>query len=151
MSQSSEPTVPRAAIWAAGGLIALTVVLSGVGRLGGFGMAEPAPVLPAESVELRFEDQTDGSVLVSEVTTGNTIAVLGPGTNGFVRGVLRGFARERRQYEIGKEPPFRLTRWDGGGLSLEDPQTGRTVELQAFGQTNYDAFAQLLRRVSEQS
>jgi putative photosynthetic complex assembly protein len=144
MSDTSPSAIPKAAVLAMGGLMVLTVVLAGIGRVGGFGLATPEPQAAVASVDLRFEDQQDGSVAVYEFPGGQTIAVLSPGTNGFIRGVLRGFARERRQYEVGQEPPFRLTRWEGGGLTLQDPQTGRRVELEAFGQTNFAAFARLL-------
>jgi putative photosynthetic complex assembly protein len=79
------------------------------------------------------------------------VALLAPGTNGFIRGVLRGLARERRQHNVGAEPPFRLTRWDNGHLSLEDPQTGRRIELGSFGPTNAEAFSRLLARGSADS
>jgi putative photosynthetic complex assembly protein len=59
--------------------------------------------------------------------------------------VLRGLARERRQHGIGAEPPFRLTLWANGALSLVDTATGRVIELDGFGQTNRAAFARLLK------
>ena len=63
--------------------------------------------------------------------------VVAPGTNGFLRGVLRGLARERKLERSAIEPPFRLTRWADGRLSLEDPATGRRIDdLEAFGPTN---------------
>ncbi|MFO1074981.1 MAG: photosynthetic complex assembly protein PuhC [Geminicoccaceae bacterium] len=151
MRETSPSTIPRAAVWAMGGLMVLTVILAGIGRAGGFGTAAPEQQAAVASAELRFEDRTDGSVAVYGQADGRTIAVLPPGSNGFIRGVLRGFARERRQYEVGQQPPFRLTRWEGGGMTLYDPQTGRSVELEAFGQTNFAAFARLLPDGSQPS
>jgi putative photosynthetic complex assembly protein len=69
---------------------------------------------------------------------------LAPGTNGFVRGVLRGLMRERKAESIGPTAPFRLTHWANGRLSLDDPSTGRHVDLEVFGPTNAGAFAQIL-------
>jgi putative photosynthetic complex assembly protein len=79
-------------------------------------------------------------------TTSGATAGTAPsfGTNGFVRGVLRGLARERRLNDVGAQPPFQLTRWSDGRLSLDDPATGRRIDLVAFGPTNAGAFAQLL-------
>ena len=67
-----------------------------------------------------------------------------PGTNGFVRIVMRGFARDRLNLGIGSEPPFELTRWQDGRLTITDPSTGHRTELVGFGTTNVDAFAKLL-------
>jgi putative photosynthetic complex assembly protein len=72
------------------------------------------------------------------------VAVLAPGTNGFIRGVLRGLARDRRSRGISQEPAFRLAQWPDGRLSLEDLATGKRIELGSFGATNRAAFAQIL-------
>ena len=77
------------------------------------------------------------------------VAVLPSGEGGFVRGVLRGLARERRAHDIGSQPPFVLTRWSNGLLSLEDPETGRRVDLNAFGHTNKGAFARFLGETTD--
>ena len=152
MSEATHPAqMPRSVLRAAAALVAISIALAALGRASGIGVARVPVAEPVVSVELSFVDQDDGSVAVYETASGRTVAVLAPGTNGFLRGVLRGFARERRAHEIGVEPPFRLTSWDDGGLSLEDPTTGRRVELQAFGPTNRDAFAQLLARAGQPS
>ena len=82
--------------------------------------------------------------MISDFRSGSMVEVLPPGTNGFARGVMRGMARERHSREIGSEPPFRLTRWSDGRLSLDDPATGRRIELDAFGPTNTAVFAHLM-------
>jgi putative photosynthetic complex assembly protein len=64
--------------------------------------------------------------------------------NGFVRGVMRGMARDRRAHGVGMEPPFALTLWRNGTLSLTDKSTGRAIELGSFGPDNRAAFAALL-------
>jgi putative photosynthetic complex assembly protein len=153
MDPSTPPKAPfpRSILLGAAGLVVSVIVLAGVGRVTGMAGSQIEPAAPVQSVELRFEDQPDGAVAIYEVPQGRTVALLAPGTSGFVRGVLRGMARERRQYSVGTEPPFRLTRWENGGLSLEDPQTGRRIELGAFGQTNLDAFARLLPTASKSS
>ena len=43
------------------------------------------------------------------------------------------------------DPPFRLARWSDGRLTLEDPTTGRRIELGAFGPTNAEVFAELMQ------
>ena len=99
-----------------------------------------------ERVELRFEDRADGAVAVyAKPRPAPTVTVVPPGTNGFIRGALRGLARERSgEADRDREPPFRLTRWDDGRLSLQDPRPAGAIELEAFGPTNEAAFARLL-------
>jgi putative photosynthetic complex assembly protein len=101
-----------------------------------------------ESRELRFLDRHDGAVVILSYPDGHTVEVLDPGTNGFVRGVMRGMARERRSRHIDSEPPYRLAVWSDGRLTLDDPSTGRWIELAAFGQINATAFATLLGSAS---
>ncbi|MCC5885157.1 MAG: hypothetical protein JJT88_01855 [Gammaproteobacteria bacterium] len=101
------------------------------------------------SRELLFLDRSDGAVVILDYPGGETVDVLSPGTHGFVRGVMRGMARERRSKKVGTEPPYRLSSWSDGRLTLDDPSTGRWVELVAFGPDNFQAFAQLLDRSPE--
>lgn len=141
---SPDRRFPRGALVGAGALIAFTLVAAGTARLEALS-APPRPEIAAlESRELRFEDQPDGSVAIFQAPGDRLVATLAPGTNGFVRALLRGLARERRMRGIGSEPPFRLIATADGGLILEDPATGRLVELRAFGPTNAGAFARLL-------
>ena len=105
------------------------------------GHAPDVPVALAR--DLLFEDRDDGAVTVRDAA-GAFVAVLPPGTNGFVRGALRGLARERRREEAGASAPFHLSEYADGRVILEDPATGRLVDLRAFGATNAAAFARLL-------
>jgi putative photosynthetic complex assembly protein len=76
---------------------------------------------------------------------GATVAVIRPDSEqGFVRGVMRGLARERRLKEASVETPFRLQLWSDNGLTLTDLATGRQIELGGFGGTNRAAFAVML-------
>ena len=67
-----------------------------------------------------------------------------PASNGFIRVVLRGLARERRLGDVGAQPPFRLTRYAGGEITLTDTSSGKLIDLGAFGSTNTEAFARLM-------
>ena len=59
-------------------------------------------------------------------------------------GKMRGMARERHMRGVGMAPPFTLTLWKNGTLSLEDKATGRSIEIGSFGPDNRAAFAALL-------
>jgi putative photosynthetic complex assembly protein len=142
---SSRGPFPRGVLLGAFGLIVFTIVGAGVARWTGIGAAgDMREFAVLDQQAIYFEDRSDGAVIVRSEESGDLVGVLDPGTNGFIRSVVRGLVRERRARDIGAEPPFYLTRWQDGRFSLDDPSTGRTVELGAFGPTNAGAFAGLL-------
>ena len=57
---------------------------------------------------------------------------------------MRGLARERKLGDIGAQPPFRLTRYAGGEITLTDTSTGKQIDLGAFGVDQYRGFARLI-------
>lgn len=137
-------TIPRPLLIGAGLLMLLTIVLAGVVSRE---KAERAarPVVAEQVRDLRFEDGNDGSVQVFDAQSGLTVAALPPGTHGFVRGTMRGLARERRQHNEGSRLAFRLTSWSNGQLTLDDLATGRRIVLSSFGPVNANDFAKLLQ------
>jgi putative photosynthetic complex assembly protein len=135
---------PRGALIGATAVVAVAILAALTARLGDVGVTRLTLSTPIETRELRFIDRADGAVAVLDGRTGAETDEFAPGTNGFVRGALRGLARERKRQDIGAEPPFRLTRWADGRVTLDDPTTGRVVDLVAFGPTNAAAFTRLL-------
>jgi putative photosynthetic complex assembly protein len=135
---------PRGALVGAGALVLLAFCASCFARFSGVGTTGAPEANVVQSRALRFEDRADGAVVVSDASTNRIVEVLAPGTNGFVRGVMRGLARQRRREDFGKAPPFLLTRWSDDRLSIEDVATHVRVELESFGPTNEAAFARLL-------
>ena len=138
------PTLPLAA---ASSLVVIALVSVAWIRISGGGADTglapvTEPVIAA--IDLRFEDRDDGSVVVIDAADGRVIDQLQPGTNGFIRGTLRSFARERRTRDSGPEEPFSLQRTDTGRLLLSDASTGRSIDLRAFGPTNAEAFGRFL-------
>lgn len=94
---------------------------------------------------LRFVDAADKSVRVFDADSGIEVyRVIGEA--GFVRGILRGMARERRRLGKSADEPFELS-FDAGMLTLRDLATDQRIELTAFGHTNASAFAPMLRDV----
>ena len=134
---------PRGALLAAAGMIALSLAAAVAGRLTG-PVANVGPTTEIDSRALRFEDRDDGGVGIFDPASNALVEIAPPGTNGFLRATLRGLARERRAVGAGPEAPFRLTHWADGRLTLDDPSTGRRVEMVAFGETNAEVFARLL-------
>ncbi len=124
--------------------VTLSIVTAAVGRLTGAGNSAPtAPVIASR--DLLFRDQPNGGVAVFDAAdTSVPIDIVAPETNGFLRATMRGLARQRLRQDADREVPFRLTGFADGRLTLADPTTGRTVEMEAFGITNEEAFARLL-------
>lgn len=109
-------------------------------------MRAEANIPAVASRTLRFVDRADGAVVIQDVGEGSVASVIEPGQQtGFIRGVMRGLARERRMHGIGDRPPFTLTLWRDGELSLTDTATGRSIEMTAFGSDNRATFAALLQ------
>lgn len=124
-------------------LIGAALVLVLVGRH----PPQPPEIDPAsvvESMDLRFSDLADGSVVALNAATGAKLERIDPGVGGFIRVTMRSFANERKQRGLSSDVPFTLTRMKDGDLLLRDPLTGRTMLLNAFGPSNEGAFAQLL-------
>jgi putative photosynthetic complex assembly protein len=152
MSRTHPEQLPRGALILGGALVAFAFTLTATMRIA---QVPPAasPVLlrsadhvaPVRSRTLRFVDAPDRGVRIEDAGTGRTASVIVPDQKtGFIRGVMRGLARERRMRGIGSAPPFTLTQWQDGELTLTDTATGRSIELNAFGTTNRAAFAALL-------
>jgi putative photosynthetic complex assembly protein len=134
---------PRGPLIGAAALIALSLAAAGSARL----MRSHTPTLPTAVIatrDLRFVDRPDHAVAVYDIRDDRPIAVVPPGTNGFLRAALRGLARDRRRDGGGSEAPFRLTAHGDGRLTLQDLVTGDRVELEAFGAANETVFARLL-------
>ena len=133
--------LPKPILVGAGLLLALTFVAAGLSKSSGIG-ATRVPDSPAVAVRhLQFADTDDGRLLVREAGTGRVIDTIAPGEGNFVRGTMRGLARERKRSGIGAAPPFILSSRADGRLTLEDPATGRHVDLEAFGPSNAGIFA----------
>lgn len=152
MNEIDDKPFPKLPLIGAGLLVAMTIAVAAGPRLG---YMPPVATAAAERVanhvevvevrDLRFLDRADGALVIDDVDRGTVAAVLPHGSsNGFIRGVLRGMARDRLLWKVGQQPPFRLTLFSDGALTLFDPSTGRNIELGSFGPTNKQSFADLL-------
>lgn len=139
-SPAASPT--QWPILAACGLVLASIAAVAAVRASGM----PISVADAPAIEtrsLRFVDRDDGSVAVIDTANGQLVENI-VGQEGFVRGTLRGLARERKRQGIGPERPFHLVAHADGRLTLMDPATGRRVDLESFGPTNESEFVKML-------
>jgi len=139
---------PRLAPWpllALGALLLLTVIAVAVAR-----WTAPEPMAPAADgsaprvLAYTFHDRADGAIEVRRAGDAALVHTVPAQSNGFLRGTLRGMARERKRRGIGPERPVHLVVHADGRLWLDDPATGWRADLKAFGPTNAAAFAPLL-------
>ena len=138
-----KPSFPRGPLFGVAALLAVTLGGAGVSRIQGGPTAMPTTVA-AVARDITFEDRQDGALIVTDAQNGAVLGIVEPGTNGFLRATMRGLARQRIQQGIGREAAFRLTAWQDGRLTLEDPTIKRRLDLEAFGPTNAAAFATFL-------
>jgi putative photosynthetic complex assembly protein len=94
--------------------------------------------------EFRFEDRPDGSIVVLDASGTRLVETVPPGTNGFLRGTMRGLARERMRQQVSPTLPFTMIGRADGGLTLVDHGTGRRVDLGSFGPANAAVFARIM-------
>lgn len=146
MTDTHEMIIPRPVLFAAAALVGLSILAASLARVNR-GVDEVSLVdasTPATLRELRFVDRTGGGVEVFDALTRESLGILEVGKDGFVRGVMRALARQRRLKNISRETPVQLIQIDGHGLVLFDPATGQRVYLNAFGQTNVEAFTRFM-------
>ncbi|WP_194743681.1 photosynthetic complex assembly protein PuhC [Thermaurantiacus tibetensis] len=157
MSAHVEKPIPKPVLWGIAAMVAAVFALTGAVALGLLDRPKPASQVRAEAGVpvvaerlLVFRDLPDGTLGIFEGAASAPFASVAAGSNeGFVRGVIRSMARERRMKGVGPEAPYRLRLWGDGRLSLEDVATGRTVELDSFGADNRRAFWRLLPGAAE--
>ena len=134
--------IPR---WLVRSIAALLVaVLAGVAtmRLAGYSPTV-APQAALAERSLAFADSSDGAVRVSDASTGELLGEF-RGEQGFLRGVLRGLARDRRAHAVGTAAPYVLSLHADGRLLITDPETGQRIDLASFGRDNAAVFARWL-------
>ena len=139
MRATATHLIPRGALLALAALLASSVIAIALARIAGLSTRQPDA--SAISVrELRFEDTAEGGVAVIDAKSGQRIETM-TGEQGFLRGTLRGLARERKRRDLDAGPAFQLIARADGRLTLADPATGQRIDLESFGPTNAAVFA----------
>ena len=134
----------RAPLFALFGMVIATVVTVAVVRLTGVGAMHVPESAAVAAREFRFEDRPDGSIVVLDASGTRLVETVAPGSNGFLRGTMRGLARERMRQQVSPALPFTMIGRADGGLTLVDPGTGRHVDLGSFGPANAAVFARIM-------
>lgn len=100
---------------------------------------------PAFAQEVQFLPLEGDRIAVQSVADGALITTVEAGTDGLLRGALRGLNMSRSQSDLELAAPFILQRFEEDGVYLADPLTGRSIRLESFGPLETGATADLLR------
>ena len=141
---AAESGIPRPVIMAAGALLLVALIGVATVRLTGVGAVQVPDAAAVTVREFLFEDRSDGSIAILDARSKQQVDTVAPASNGFLRGTMRGLARERKRQGVGPEVPFQLVGRADGRLTLVDPGTSRRVDLESFGPTNAAVFAKLM-------
>lgn len=134
--------IPRALLWAmlALALSALAItafsVLTDRPRTG-----KPLAGTVVAERELILEGRSAQAVTVFDAE-GTLIADMDHG--GFVTVIQNAIARARTVARVTGNPPIKIVQYDNGRLVAEDPASGASIELYAFGADNKAAVERLL-------
>ena len=139
--------VPALLLRAMGAMVLCALLIAGYAAATGRPL-EGMPRLSNEGVlrerVLRIDaDGTTGAARVRD-EAGGLIVALGPDEGGFVAGVHRALAFERKRQGVAAGEPVRLVLYETGQLSLRDDLTGWRAELVGFGAENARVFAEML-------
>ena len=103
------------------------------------GQPKPAEVVSSRAIIL---EGLDAQAVTVRNPDGTLLADLPHG--GFITVIQNAMARERLVHRIEGNPPLNIVRYANGRLVAEDPATGWSAELYAFGGDNKAAFERLL-------
>ena len=143
LAHDHDGGIPRGVLLGAFALVCFSIIATAAARVSDVGTVHMPQRKAVEILALTFIDRDDGGIDVINYNGGAPVSSVEPGTNGFIRATLRGLAQERKRSGIGPRTPFLLTRWTDGAITLEDRETSRKLDLDAFGPTNAGAFARL--------
>ncbi|MDX5349333.1 MAG: photosynthetic complex assembly protein [Paracoccaceae bacterium] len=134
--------VPRTLLLAMAGLALATLAIASFAAL-----TDRPPVAQPQSGAVQREawivlEGHDAQAVTVRRPDGSVLLDLPHG--GFVTVVQNGLATERKKHRIDPLKPLRIVEYDNGRLAAEDPETGWSVELYAFGGENKAAFERLL-------
>ncbi len=105
------------------------------------GVPAPAAVISERTITLIGGGAQAVTVLDEK---GNLLADMPHG--GFVTVVQNALETARKRHGIDPDRPVRIVEYANGRLTMEDPDTGTSFELYAFGGDNEAAFRDLLKK-----
>ena len=139
-----QRAIPRGALIGIGLMLAGTIALAGITHATNAQHVTMPPTHAVATIDLAFQDLPGGGIAVTEAGTARAVETIAPETGHFLRGIIRALVFGHRRAGEQGQTAFRLTRWADGRLSIADPVTRESFELEAFGSTNVAVFARFL-------
>jgi putative photosynthetic complex assembly protein len=121
--------------------LAAIIITSFAALTGREPMAQPQTAAVLREKWIVMEGLSAQAVIVRN-TDGSVLLDLPHG--GFVTVIQSGIHTERRKHGVDQTKPVRIVEYANGRLVAEDPETGWSAELYAFGADNKAAFERLL-------
>jgi putative photosynthetic complex assembly protein len=121
--------------------LATVAIVSFASLTGREPVAQPAAAAVLREKWIVLEGLSAQAVIVRN-TDGSVLLDLPHG--GFVTVIQSGIHTERRKHGVDQTKPVRIVEYANGRLVAEDPATGWSAELYAFGADNKAAFERLL-------
>ena len=140
-SQKSE-MIPTALLRAMFGLAMISLAITTAAVVTGrepVGRRQASDVVSTRAIVL---EGLDAQAVTVRNPDGTLLADLPHG--GFITVIQNAMARERLTHGVTGNPPLNIVRYANGRLVAEDPTTGWSAELYAFGGDNKAAFERLL-------
>jgi len=140
-NQKSE-MIPNALLRAMFGLAMVSLAITTAAVVSGrepVGKPQAADVVSTRQIVL---EGLDAQAVTVRNPDGTLLADLPHG--GFITVIQNAMARERLTHGVTGNPPLNIVRYANGRLVAEDPTTGWSAELYAFGNDNKAAFERLL-------
>jgi putative photosynthetic complex assembly protein len=134
--------VPRALLYGMAGLALATLGLTSFAAITGREpVAQPEAAAMVREKWIILEGLSAQAVIVRDID-GSVLMDLPHG--GFITVIQSGIFTERRKHRVDQTKPVRIVEYANGRLVAEDPETGWSAELHAFGSDNKAAFERLL-------
>ena len=125
-------------------LVCTVLLLVSYARLTDRPLVGVPPVSPvAQRLEIYLQSDTSGSVLVRD-SQGNVLVDRGPNEGGFLSTMWRVVTRERQVHRVPLDGSVIVRKHENGRMTMFDPSTNETLELNGFGIDNARAFEKLL-------
>lgn len=145
LTDSDERPIPPAII-IGGGLVMAVSLLVVVSARMGVAPRQTRPVAAAvASYDFRVSaPDSTGMETVLSARNGARVGPLAGRGDDFLPSLVDKLHQERRLKGLADTAPFRLVRFSDGRVSMQDPVTGRELNLESFGSVNEANAARLI-------